>query len=452
MITVKNTTNNLLTKNWRLFLLALVALTIYSPATLYAHQSPNSLIFLDVNPKSVAMEIQLPLPELELAFGNNISQNPESLIENFEPQLKEYLKAHIHAYSSKNNPWQVEIESLVIDKGKYIESGIAYWELIAHIQLKPQLNESTRKFTLDYDPILHQVINHVALVSVRSDWESGNIEATTAEATVIGWNTKDNVIYPLKINLDKGSWWLGFKSMVKLGMKHIQEGTDHLLFLFVLLLPSTLLVREKKWAEFGGIKYSILHLLKIVTAFTIGHSITLLIGALGWLHLPSQPVEVLIAFSILVSAIHAITPIFPGKEMYVASGFGLIHGLAFASILTNLNLDISLMAWSILGFNLGIELMQLFIITLIMPWIIILSQTTSAYKYFRLSFSIVAIVLAFSWIIEKISEEPNLVSTFILKASLYIPYGILILAIVSVFQYFISTKKPVKTESINNIN
>jgi len=60
-----------------------------------------------------------------------------------------------------------------------------------------------------------------------------------------------------------------------------------------------------------------MRLLKITAAFTAGHSITLLVGALGWLRLPVQPVEILIAVSILISAIHAIHPIFPGKEMYV---------------------------------------------------------------------------------------------------------------------------------------
>ena len=85
-------------------------------------------------------------------------------------------------------------------------------------------------------------------------------------------------------------------------MQHISEGTDHLLFLLVLLLPAPLLLKQKRWGRFGGTRYSLIRLLKIVTAFTLEHSLTLIIGALGWLWLPVQPVEVLIAFSILVSA------------------------------------------------------------------------------------------------------------------------------------------------------
>jgi hypothetical protein len=210
-------------------------------------------------------------------------------------------------------------------------------------------------------------------------------------------------------------------------MQHIKEGTDHLLFLIVLLLPATLLINGKQWGRFGGTKYSILRLLKIVTSFTIGHSITLLIGALGWLKLAAQPVEILIAFSILVSAIHAIRPIFPGKEMYVAAGFGLIHGLAFASILANLKLGAGTMALSILGFNLGIEVMQLFVVLITIPWLIILSQTPT-YKYVRVGGAIISGVIAIAWILERITQTPNIVSAFVNKATEQARWAILILA------------------------
>src|SRR5205085_5027649 len=98
-------------------------------------------------------------------------------------------------------------------------------------------------------------------------------------------------------------------------------------------------------------------------------------GALHWLSLPQQPVEVLIACSILITAIHAVRPIFPGREAKVAAAFGLVHGLAFATVLADLKLSAGPMALSILGFNIGIELTQLFVLALTVPWFIILSFT-----------------------------------------------------------------------------
>ena len=418
-------------RRWRLlFFAAFFAVTALMPLTSCAHQSPNSLVFLDVSPHSVAMEIQMPVPELELAFGNDISKNPEMLIEKFGPQLKEYLKAHIYAYANKSDRWSVDVDELRMNKGKYIENGIAYWEVVAHLTLKPRPGESTRKFMLDYDVIMHQVINHVALISIRNDWETGIVNTNSAEAGVISWNTKDNVIYPYEINLGKGSLWKGFKSMLTLGMEHIREGTDHLLFLVVLLLPAMLLVQQKRWGGFGGVKYSLTRLLKIVTAFTIGHSITLLIGALGWLKLPQQPVEILIAISILVSAIHAVFPIFAGRETYIAAGFGLVHGLAFATVLSNLKLGTGELALSILGFNIGIELMQIFVIAIIIPWLMLLSKT-GFYKWFRVSGALMAALAAIAWILERSSGTPNFITGSIEELTQYGLYGIASLAFIS---------------------
>lgn len=233
--------------------------------------------------------------------------------------------------------------------------------------------------------------------------------------------------------------------MVRLGMQHIHEGTDHLLFLLVLLLPATLLVNGKSWGDFGGTHYSIARLLKIVTAFTVGHSITLLVGALGWLHLPQQPVEILIAVSILISAVHAIRPVFPGKEMYVAAGFGLVHGLAFATVLSDLNLNAGAMALSILGFNIGIELMQLFVIALVVPWLILLSQT-AFYKWIRIAGAVFAAVAAVAWIAERVSGNSNAIAGFIQNIAQYAHFGILMLALLAAlafgFQHFKNKKLP----------
>jgi hypothetical protein len=423
--------------SWRLFIfLAVFALINLRATGAYAHQSPNTLVFADVNPKTVRLELQMPLTELELAFGNNISQDPENLIKNFGPQLEEYLKAHIHAYVTRTNPWSIAVESLRMEKGSYAENNIAYWELVAFVTIVRQPGESTRKFTLDYDVIIHQVMNHAALVSIRRDWEAGKIDPNvTSEAIVISRNTRDNVIYPLQVNLEDGSWFKGFKTMVNLGISHIAEGTDHLLFLLTLLLPAALIAAEGRWTKAGSIRYSLTRILKIVTAFTIGHSITLLIGALNLFHFPSQPIEVLIAVSILVSAIHAIKPIFPGKEIFIAAGFGLIHGMAFAQTLSNLQLDFGHMALSILGFNIGIESMQLFVIVLTMPWLIILSRS-GHYAYVRIIGAVLAGIAAISWIIERVGQNPNLVSNFITQGQEDAKWVILFLAMLSIISHF----------------
>lgn len=396
-----------------------------------AHQAPTAIVLLDVSPGQVAMECQLPLTELELAFGHGLTKAPEAVIANYGPQIAEYLRAHVHAYATKSAPWRVEVGVMQMDRGEQEASGPPYWELVVHLTLYPQPGESTRRFFLDYDVIMHQVMNHMAFVSIRNDWAAGNTGQQPAELGVIAWNLKDNVIDPLPVNLEKGSWYKGLGNMVLMGMRHIQEGTDHLLFILVLLLPATLVSRGRRWGGFGGTRYSIMRLLTIVTAFTIGHSITLLIGASGWLRLPTQPVEVLIAVSILVSAVHAIRPIFAGREMYIAAGFGLIHGLAFASALADLHLGAGTMALSILGFNVGIELMQLAVIAVTVPWLIVLSATTVAvYRWVRLIGAAGAAVAALGWIAERISGESNIISGTVTRLA---PQAYWLVAFLAVF-------------------
>jgi hypothetical protein len=406
------------------------------PSAVYAHTTPSTMVFMDVNPGKVSLELQMPLPELELAFGNNISNDPQGLIKKFGPQLKEYLEAHTHAYNDRTKPWLVNVGKLRMDQGQYPENGISYWELNAVVELIPQQGESTRKFLLDYDVIMHQVINHAALVSVRTDWEAGRLDTNiTEQAMAISRDMRDNLIHPLQINLEKGSWFNGFKSMLELGIDHIKEGTDHLFFLLTLLLPATLLVKDKKWNGFGGTRRSLRNIVKVVTAFTVGHSVTLIIGAMGIFHFPSRIIEMLIAASILISAIHALKPLFPGKEMLIAAGFGLIHGMAFAQTLTALNLDGLRMALSILGFNLGIELMQLFIIAITMPWLIVLSRN-NAYTSLRIAGAVFAIIASVAWMIERISGQSNPVGSFIMNAAVYGKWIILLLAVLSLLSYF----------------
>ncbi|PIQ21919.1 MAG: hypothetical protein COW65_06245 [Cytophagales bacterium CG18_big_fil_WC_8_21_14_2_50_42_9] len=395
---------------------------------------PNSLVLLDIQPEGVAAELQLPLSELQLSFGNNIAKNPESLVTRLGPQLKAYLLQHIHPISADNRPWKVEVRDMLVQPVEESASG-PYQELTVHLWLSPPAGANSRTFKLNYDVIIHQVVTHTALVSIRQDWETGVLAEQPVEVGVIRLDIVNNKILPLEINQKGGGVWNGFKSMVQLGIRHISEGTDHLLFLLVLLLPAPLLVAGNRWSSFGGVKYSIKHLLKVVTAFTIGHSLTLLAGALGWLRLPGQPVEILIAFSILVSAVHAFRPLFPGKEAFVAAGFGLIHGLAFAGTLSNLNLEPTYMALSILGFNIGIELMQLFVVSLMMPWLILLSRT-SFYPIIRNAGALFAAVAALAWIAERISEKSNPVTGLVEEGAAFSRYILAVLALVALVGFW----------------
>ncbi len=199
------------------------------------------------------------------------------------------------------------------------------------------------------------------------------------------------------------AWLSGvqFSPLFHLGMRHIAEGTDHLLFLLTLLLPAPLVLSPKRWGGPAGVRESLRHMLSIVTAFTIGHSITLTLAALGMVHVPSRPVEVLVAFSIFVSAVHALRPIVPGREAYIAVFFGLVHGLAFAATLDRLALGRWDRVAGILAFNVGIETMQLLVVAAILPSLILLSRT-AAYSMLRIGGALFAAIASLAWTLQRL--------------------------------------------------
>ena len=154
---------------WLLAFLFLTAVTASQQT--YAHQQPVTLVVLDVGPQNVAMTLHVPLNELELAFGNGVTQTPETSLARWRAQFSEYLTAHIHP-TTNGQAWSLQVTEMEVAKAEQTQSG-PFQEVIVHLALTPPAGVSTRKFTLNYDAIMHQVVTHKALVSIRNDWERG---------------------------------------------------------------------------------------------------------------------------------------------------------------------------------------------------------------------------------------------------------------------------------------
>ncbi len=186
--------------------------------------------------------------------------------------------------------------------------------------------------------------------------------------------------------------------LVRLGMRHIGQGADHLLFLTTLLLVAPLRANGGRWAATVGPKRALRHAMGIVTAFTVGHSITLMLTAIGGIDIPARPVEVAIAASIVVSAVRAWRPLFAGREAWVAAGFGLVHGLAFASALDRLGLATGDRVVGTLAFNAGIEAMQLVVVAAVLPAL----WSFATLGAVRRTAAAIASLAAAGWIVERL--------------------------------------------------
>jgi hypothetical protein len=138
-----------------------------------------------------------------------------------------------------------------------------------------------------------------------------------------------------------------------------------------------------------------------VSCFTLGHSLSLAVGALSEVSWPQRPIEILVALSILVSAAHAWRPMVAGRVPLIATGFGMIHGLAFAGTLLELQLHGASKAMALLGFNLGIELMQLVVVALALPLIWWLARTRHQ-QLIRQALALGASLMAAFWLIQRV--------------------------------------------------
>jgi hypothetical protein len=355
----------------------------------FAHNSPSTAVMLDFYRDHVGAELTLPLAELELSFKQPLLANPAGAFATNQSAMKNYIAAHMDPETADGKKWSVKVQSLELQTNQQP------FDLIAQVWMQPPPGATPRKFVFNYSVINHEVMSHNAYVSVRNDWDTAVFSGSPEPVGDIHFT-----ITSLTIDRSRGNWWQGFHSVFTLGVRHIAEGTDHLLFLLVLLLPAPLLAVKNRWAGFGGLKRSLLQLLKIVSAFTLGHSLTLALGATGIVRLPEPPVEVFIAVSIFISAIHALRPWFAGREVFIAAGFGLVHGLAFASSLAEFNFSAWALASTVLAFNLGIETMQLAVVAAVIPSLLLLART-KWYPPLRIGGAVFGAVASLGWVLER---------------------------------------------------
>ena len=184
------------------------------------------------------------------------------------------------------------------------------------------------------------------------------------------------------------SGFTAFMDFLKLGIEHIVTGYDHLLFLFALL----------------AVTHSFWPAIKIITFFTIAHSITLALAGLDLFELPSSFVEPFIAATIIyVSVENLIRGDHPKGRQWLTFGFGLIHGFGFASVLREMDIssgDTGILL-PLLSFNLGIETGQIAVASIVLPLIWWLNSKPAIAEKFLKSCSAMVALMGTYWLLER---------------------------------------------------
>lgn len=185
-----------------------------------------------------------------------------------------------------------------------------------------------------------------------------------------------------------------------LGVEHIFLGYDHLAFLAALLLGATLVQRGRSGGEAQApravaTREAVVAVLKIVTAFTVAHSLTLVVAALRPALAPTGWVEPVIALSVAYVGIENLRPRVPNRRLGIVFAFGLVHGFGFASVLQEIGLPRVGLVASLLAFNLGVELGQAAAVTVSLPILLWLARrNTPAFERWVLGLGSTALAVA----------------------------------------------------------
>ncbi|WP_435980404.1 HupE/UreJ family protein [Psychrobacter sp. DM4] len=369
-------------RTYRYLILSLLTMLLAMTATLVqAHESSTAYLNLNAidSESQYAAQYELSLRDLALLIDIDPNQDSEVSWSEVKAQapLIEALIASQVSLQSVGQPCQVTtFAPLAINT----RGGFNYLYTDFKVACASTLDN------LDYQTLAGIDANHRLLLTEASD-------DTSLQVLSVGQS-------PLGSQADTGMLAMAF-NFLKSGIHHLLIGWDHLLFLFVLLIPAVYIRKQKQLVAVSKPKSALLEVFWIATSFTLAHSITLSLAALQVVSIPAQIIESIIALSIAFAALNNLVPLLRVRAVYLAFVFGLIHGFGFANVLVDLPLATSARVLALLSFNVGIELGQLVFIAVVFPLALILRHT-QFYKWgiFYLG-SLISIVVALWWFFER---------------------------------------------------
>ena len=361
-----------------------LAFALSAPAL--AHKPSDSYLSVSVADDAIRGQWDIALRDLDFAIGLDADGNGEITwgeTRAKHAEIAAYALARL-AVRADGTPCTVEPGAQLIDEhtdGAYTVLPLA----IRCAAAKPKQLALDYSLFADIDPQHRGLLNLQALGSTRT--------------AVLGPQAPTQ-----NFELKAVDRWAQFMDYAREGVWHIWIGFDHILFLLALLLPAVLLWRARHWQAVETFRAAFVDVFKIVTAFTVAHSITLSLATLGVIALPSRWVESAIAASVVLAALNNVWPVFHGRRWTVAFGFGLIHGFGFATVLADLALPREALVPALVGFNLGVEAGQLAIVAAFLPLAFALRRTAFYRRAVMAGGSLLIALLAGAWLVERVFE------------------------------------------------
>jgi hypothetical protein len=367
-------------KHTWIILLALLGLLCMQPAR--AHKASDSYLNLEVREQQIEGRWDIALRDLELAVGLDGDGDGALTwdeVRSRHDAIAAYALSRLKL-SSDGADCPLQVTTQLVDT----HTDGAYSVLM----LRGACTGPVAQLALDYSLLAEIDPQHKGLLALKHG-------VATSTAIFSPDQPKQT------LRLATPSAGRQFLDYLKHGAWHIWIGFDHILFLLSLLLPAVLVWRDRAWHGRDSLRAGALDVVRIVTAFTLAHSITLTLASLGIVSLPSRLVESAIAASVIVAALNNVWPVVQRGRAWFAFGFGLLHGFGFASVLAGLGLPQDALLLSLVGFNVGVELGQLAIVAVFLPLAYLLRNGLFYRRAVMLGGSAMIVLVAALWLAER---------------------------------------------------
>jgi HupE / UreJ protein len=347
-----------------------------------AHIASNGFLTMQVDRAQVSGALELAIRDGELAVGLDHDGDGKVTwgeLRASQTALQTYVLEHLHLAGADGTCRMgfgpVEVNERV--DGNYL------W-----LPFTAACGSVRKHLSIDYTVLDTEDPSHRGLLTL-----SANGATQTA---VLGGGSTARLF-----ELDHPSPWVAFIEYLRAGIWHIWSGIDHLLFLLSLLLPAVLVRRQNRWVAVPMAAPAFANIVKVVTAFTLAHSMTLSLAAFDVIRLPGRLTESIIAASIIVAALNNVFPRVTEGRWRIAFAFGLLHGFGFASVLAEMGLPKGARLVSLVAFNLGVETGQLAVVLAVMPLAYLL-RSTAFYRRGVMPWGSSAIAaLALVWLMQR---------------------------------------------------
>jgi HupE / UreJ protein len=322
-----------------------------------AHIASNGFLTLKVERSEISGALELAIRDGELAVGLDRDGDGKVTwgeLRAAQTALQSYVLGHLRLLGGGGS-CAMEFGPVQVNErvdGNYL------W-----LPISATCGSVLKRLSIDYRILDAEDPSHRGLLTL-----SANGAAQTA---VLG-----GALQMPAFELDHPSPWRAFVEYLRAGIWHIWSGIDHLLFLLSLLLPAVLVRRQNRWEAVPIAAPAFANIVKVVSAFTLAHSITLSLAAFDVIRLPGRLTESVIAASIIVAALNNVFPRITEGRWRIAFAFGLLHGFGFASVLAEMGLPKGARLVSLVAFNLGVETGQLAVVLAVMPLAYVLRSTT----------------------------------------------------------------------------